>query len=214
MANTGGTNWSANITLTGAGLYRYYIKTTDSLNRTATNPGGAPANYHSFTAATDTVKPVITHTPLSNVPRHQWPATVNAVVTDNIGVDSVWVKWKKSTSGIWNRFNLANTSGNNWSAAFNSDTSQVIYGDVISYKIIARDKSAAHNIDSTAQYNFTIIMQTTFCVGNGTTAIGWPFYTFYMDSRTQMLYLGSEIGSSGGYVMKIGFCSITNNEWI
>lgn len=205
MTNTGGTNWSANITLTGAGLYRYYIKTTDSLNRTATNPGGAPANYHSFTAATDTVKPVITHTPLSNVPRHQWPATVNAVVTDNIGVDSVWVKWKKSTSGIWNRFNLANTSGNNWSAAFNSDTSQVIYGDVISYKIIARDKSAAHNIDSTAQYNFTIIMQTTFCVGNGTTAIGWPFYTFYMDSRTQMLYLGSEIGSSGGYVMKIGF---------
>ncbi|MBN1633630.1 MAG: T9SS type A sorting domain-containing protein [Ignavibacteria bacterium] len=206
MANTGGTNWYANITLTGAGLYRYYIKTTDSLNRTATNPGGAPANYHSFTASTDTVKPVITHTPLTNVPKLQWPATINAIVTDNIGVDSVWVKWQKNNYPVIKRFNLANTSGNEWSAAFNSDTIEVIPGDSIFYRIIARDKSAAHNMDSTLLYSFVITNQAIITIGTGTTAIGWPFYTYYMDSRTDMLYLSNEINiPSGGYITQIGF---------
>ena len=26
-------------------------------------------------------------------------------------------------------------------------------------------------------------------IGTGTTAVGWPYYTFYMGSRTQMVYL-------------------------
>ena len=30
-------------------------------------------------------------------------------------------------------------------------------------------------------------------MGTDTIQIGWPFYTFYMDSRTQMLYLSNEI---------------------
>jgi hypothetical protein len=43
------------------------------------------------------------------------------------------------------------------------------------------------------------------CVGNGTIAAGWPFYTFYMDSRTDMLYLGSEIYFGASLIQHIGF---------
>jgi hypothetical protein len=35
-------------------------------------------------------------------------------------------------------------------------------------------------------------------IGTGTTAVGWPFYSFYHDSRTQMLYTASEIINGGG----------------
>ncbi len=53
------------------------------------------------------------------------------------------------------------------------------------------------------------IGQNVAIIGNGTTACGWPFYTFYMDSRTCMLYTSAEIlasgVSNGGYITKIGF---------
>ena len=210
MTNTSGTNWTANIPGNStSATYRYYIKTADLLGRYATAPSGAPGTLYSFIATADTVKPVITHTPLEDVPKTNWPATVGATVTDNIGLDSVWVRWYKNTTATgWKQFKLINTSGSNFSAAFNSDTSQVAYNDSIYYRIIAQDNSSGHNKDSTALYNFKIIAIANSCIGTGTTATGWPFYTFYMDSRTQMLYTASEIitgGGASGNITKIGF---------
>jgi hypothetical protein len=43
------------------------------------------------------------------------------------------------------------------------------------------------------------------CVGTGATAVGWPYYTFYMDSRTDMLYLSSELGFPASIIQRIGF---------
>ena len=47
-------------------------------------------------------------------------------------------------------------------------------------------------------------------IGTGTITQGYPFYTFYMDSRTQMLYTASELNaagapSSGGYINSLAF---------
>ncbi|MBN1632751.1 MAG: T9SS type A sorting domain-containing protein [Ignavibacteria bacterium] len=208
MINSSGNNWTYNIPGNGQpAIYKYYIKTIDTAGLTSILPIGAPVNYFAFTASPDTVMPVITHTALANVPKLQWPATVSATVTDNIGVDSVWVRWYKNTTanGI-KHFKLLSQSGNSYSAAFNSVQAEVEAGDSIFYRVFARDNSLAHNTDSTALYNFKIINQATIYIGTGTTAIGWPYYTFYMDSRTDMLYLSSEIGlQEGGYIQKIGF---------
>jgi hypothetical protein len=209
MTKTTGNNWTANIPGNNSpAVYRYYIKTADSLNRIVTSPIGAPTSYNSFNANTDTVKPVITHSPLSDQPKNVWPATVNAQVTDNIGVESVWVKWYINSPSTVHQFNLNNTSGNNYSAPFNSDTSQVQYNDVIYYRVFAKDNSSAQNIDSTALYNFTIIAQTTACIGSGSTSVSYPFYTYYEDSKTDMIYTASEIiadGGSAGNITKIAF---------
>ena len=86
MTNSSGNNWTASLPLSGAGLYRYYITATDGLARTATYPSGAPANTVQFTAAADTVKPVIVTTPIGATPQSLWPVSVTATVTDNIGV--------------------------------------------------------------------------------------------------------------------------------
>jgi len=206
LINTGGNNWSANIPGNGsAATYRYYIKTADLLNRVTTSPGGAPSVYHSFQAMPDLVKPVIVHTALGNCPKSQWPCPVSANVTDNIGIDSVWVRWYKNNSGTGvKHFKMNNITGNTFSASFNSDTSQVNYNDSIFYRVFARDNSSNHNTDSTALYQFKIIAVVTACIGSGNTSVSYPFYTYYHDSRTQMIYTSSEIGASG-YIARIGF---------
>ena len=209
MTNSSGTNWTANITLNGAGTYKYYVRTCDNMNRTAYAPGGAPAYYYSFQAMPDTIKPVLTHTPLGDVPKPQWPATVTANATDNIGIDSVWVKWYKNNTGTGiKQFKLLNTSGSTFSAAFNSIISDVNYNDSIFYRVFAQDAGSNHKKDSTLLNKFKIINIVSACVGTGTTAVGYPFYTSYDDSKTDMLYLSSEISSAGGaagLISRIGF---------
>ncbi len=214
MTNSGGNNWTGNIPGNNTNAtYRYYIKGVDNLGRVVTHPGGAPANLHQFIASsTDTTKPVITHTPIGNTPKAIWPVTVNCTATDPFGIDSVWVIWWKNTNPR-TRFNLAKGSGNNWSGPFNSDTSQVAFGDIIHYKIVARDASAQHNIDSTGQYNFTIISEVTVCLGTGTLTSNYPFTTYWMDGRTQILFTAAELAAGGAgtnkNITKIGFNVIT-----
>lgn len=210
MTNTSGNNWTANIPGNGTpSTYRYYLKTADLLGRIATAPSGAPAVLYSFQARPDTVKPVITHTPLNDMPKTSWPATVLASVTDNIGIDSVWVRWYKNTPSTGLKvFRLPNIGGSNFQALFNSDTSQVAFNDSIFYRVIAQDNSSGHNKDSTALYHFKLVAIANACIGTGTTAVGYPYYTFYMDSRTMMLYTAAEIiggGGAPGNITKIGF---------
>ena len=210
MTNTSGSNWTANIPGNGsAATYRYYIKAVDMLSRVVTSPGGAPSSYYSFQAMPDVTKPVIVHTAMGDCPKTSWPSTVTANVTDNIGLDSVWVSWyKNSPSAGYKHFKLLNTSGSTFAAAFNSDTSQVTYNDSIFYRVVAKDCSSNHNMDSTALNTFKIVAIANACIGTGTTAVGYPFYTLYEDSRTQMLYTASEIianGGSGGNITRIGF---------
>ncbi|MBI9035223.1 MAG: T9SS type A sorting domain-containing protein [Bacteroidales bacterium] len=45
----------------------------------------------------------------------------------------------------------------------------------------------------------------TLTLGTGTVTQGYPFYTFYMDSRTQMLYPASEIIAAGGSAGEISW---------
>ena len=214
LTNSSGNNWTGNITLSGAGTYKYYIRTVDNLNRVAFAPGGAPANYYSFQAMPDTVKPAITHTPLPDCPKTAWPSTVTASVTDNIGVDSVWVTWKKNYNGISKRFKLNFTSGTTYTAAFNSIQSEVNFNDTISYKVVAQDISSNHNRDSTALFKFKIISQATACIGTGTTSSNFPFTTYWMDGRTDYLYTAAEIlaaGGGAGSISKVGFTVLTAN---
>ncbi len=214
MTNTSGTNWSANITLSGAGTYRYYIRTADNSGKISFAPLGAPGSYYSFISSIDTVKPVIATTPLGDVPKTSWPASISASVTDNIGVDSVWVKWYKNNTGTGiKQFKLLFISGTNYSSAFNSLNSDVNVNDSIFYRVFARDNSSGHNADSTALYKFKIINLTNICIGSGTTSSNYPFTTFWMDGRTQILFTAAELNAAGmganSAITKVGFNVLT-----
>jgi len=52
-------------------------------------------------------------------------------------------------------------------------------------------------------------------IGNGTSSSNYPYTTYWMDGRTQMLYLASEINADNpnatGYISKIGFNVVSNS---
>ncbi|MBM4158094.1 MAG: T9SS type A sorting domain-containing protein [Ignavibacteria bacterium] len=157
MTSSGGNNWTAGIPGSGnPAVYKYYIKSIDSLGRTALLPYNAPTGYFTFYAGPDTIKPVITHTPITDYPRLYWPATVNCVVTDNIGIDSVWVRWYKNNPTEIKHFALMNTAGSIYSASFNSTIPEINFNDLIFYRIFAQDNSSNHNTDSSDLYSFRI----------------------------------------------------------
>ena len=158
MTNTGGSNYTASIPGNGTvTTYNYYISATDNQGYQTTSPTNAPSNYYSFQTFIDNTPPVITHTPLPNIPASRFPPTVTADVTDNLGIQTVVCEYRKN-GGAVSSFNLNLESGNSYSAAFPSIT--VFPGDLIEYRIKATDNSQQNNISyspATGFHSFNII---------------------------------------------------------
>ncbi|NUN09402.1 MAG: T9SS type A sorting domain-containing protein [Ignavibacteriaceae bacterium] len=146
MTSAGVDSFTANIPGNGSpATYYYYLYAEDNTGGYSTYPAGAPSNKFMFTANTDSVLPVITHTPIGNQFREVWPATVNSNVTDNIGVDSVKVEYKLKSNGQMRSFILNSLGSGNYSGVFNIDTSLIAVGDTLFYKIKAVDAGSLHN---------------------------------------------------------------------
>ncbi len=205
MTNSG-SNYTGSIPGNGANsTYRYYIKAVQSSGKYSRTP-----EFQFKAMLSDTSKPIISHTPIGNCPKTFWPATLSADVTDEFGIDSVWVRWYKSNAvNNVKHFKLLPTGGTNYSAEFNSTRNDVNIGDSIFYKIFAKDNSTNHNTDSTAVYKFKIIGPSYGCIGPGNIPSNYPFTTYWMDGRTQMLLTASELNAAGvsnySPLMGIGF---------
>jgi hypothetical protein len=189
--------------LSGPTTYRYYIKTIDSLNRVGTMPAGAPANYYSFVCSTDTSKPLISHTPIGNVPKQNWPVALITTVTDNSGIDSVWVNWKKNYYGTSKRFKLIGTSGNTYSSVFNSVQADVNPGDTIYYRIIAQDNSSSHNKDSTALYSFKIMQDVGILINYEYIPVNYYLSQNYPNPFNPVTRISYDIPKQGFVTLKI-----------
>ncbi|MBM4158634.1 MAG: M20/M25/M40 family metallo-hydrolase [Ignavibacteria bacterium] len=66
-------------------------------------------------------------------------------------------------------------------------------------------------------YSYEVENYSIATIGTGTSSTGYPFYTFYHDSRTDMLFLASEINASGGiagFITKIGFDVISASSQV
>jgi hypothetical protein len=172
---------------------------------------GGPSGQNSNYIGIDAISiirgnlPSIIYTPLGNCPRGYWPPKVFCQVNDNYGVDSVWVDWRKN-NGPYNRFNLTHDSVNKWSNTFNSTVFQVVVGDSIFYRIIARNISRYE--DSTLQFKFCILAEPICCIGTGNISIGWLLPLMFTDSRTDILYTAQDIiaaGGSAGNIVAIAF---------
>jgi hypothetical protein len=211
MTQSGGNNWSANIPGNGTpAQYRYYIKTKDNNGKESRLPVNSPSAYFSFLTGADTSKPVISHTPDYYPTYRLWPDTLLVSVTDNKGLDSVWVRWyRNNTSTGIKHFRLNNVQDDFYKGNFNSTQQQVEPNDSVYYKIFASDNSSNHNTDSTVLYKIKLNSYYNTFVGNGTISTPYPYRTFYTDSRTELLYTAAELTANGGTgpsrVMAIGF---------
>lgn len=136
----------------------YYIYAVDTTGAFNTDPMGAPSNAHQFHVGTDVTPPTITHTPIrSQFPQTRWPAVVRAQVTDNLGVDTVYVEWTYNGTSQ-SPFGLTPQGGDQYEGAF--PLPAVNLGDVIEYRIVAIDASSGANQTTepaSGYHTFTIV---------------------------------------------------------
>lgn len=157
MTNSGGQNWTANIPGNGAtGTYKYYIRAKDVSGRIKYFPENAPAQYLQFLVTDDNTPPVITHTPLTNMPKGNFPPALNVYVADVLPLDSVWVRWYKNNTPV-RHFKMQQLTDQDFTGVFNASMGEVYIGDSVFYKVFAQDASIAHRKDSTILHKFRIV---------------------------------------------------------
>lgn len=150
MTTDDGTTYHAAIPLPETpSVVSYYIEVVDEESQVTRLPEGAPDAPFVFVAGPDGEAPVIAHTPLTQTSIYGWPPLVEAVVTDNIAVDTVYVDYRitdNETSVV-----LADSSfgltpqGTAFSGLF-PDVDFILRGrESVSYRIYAVDASASHN---------------------------------------------------------------------
>lgn len=122
----------------------YFLRTYRSPSVFKDFPGLKNNRYHIFIGI-DTVKPVITHTPVAYYLQTVDSIKFNARVTDNLGVDSVYVEYKINM-GSSKFIRLKEGKPDNYSAVFNARSLSLKGHDSIEYKIFAVDKAMTPNI--------------------------------------------------------------------
>lgn len=141
---------NATMTLVSGSIYRgqipaqpmgttvyYYVRALDLAGLVGTSPGDAPATLHSFHVRADTGPPSIQHTPFADTGDQTGPYLIRATVTDDIGITSVQVYYRRN-GGTETALTAAAVGGGVYEAAIPGPSSA---GDVISYYIVATDAS-------------------------------------------------------------------------
>lgn len=152
MAPTGTANeFSAALPNAGAVTYGYYITVKDNLNRIITKPGTftedgeAPVQrLFVFEAGPDTRKPFINHTPKPFLLADDTELTIEAIISDNIGVASATLDYQ--INGV-DQTPIAFTlkAGTDSTYTVTIPLPPLQNGDQVKYRIRATDSSVAQN---------------------------------------------------------------------
>lgn len=122
----------------------YYFYVVDKFLRTYRSPSLAEKNPYTVFIGTDTVKPIITYNPNDYYFEKVDSIPFKATVTDNIGVDTVYIEYKLNNDPV-NTFGLNAEGQDTFSSNVNVRPWSLKGGDSISYRIVAVDRSQGHN---------------------------------------------------------------------
>lgn len=144
--------FSASIPSTGsATTYGYFISIKDNLNRSIFKPGviaedgKSPYNfYYIFEAGPDTQAPFINHTPKPFILADETELTIEAIISDNIGVLSASLEYQ--INGVDQAtVSLILKPGTDSTYAATVPLPVLQNGDKVKYRIRAKDSSVAQN---------------------------------------------------------------------
>jgi hypothetical protein len=145
--------------------YAYYITVEDNLSRTFSNPGlmhtqseSPEQNFNIVNIAPDTEAPKIVHTPVDFIFETDTEIVVEAFITDNIVVSFVALEYQINGGPIQTQ--VMGNFGNTRFAATISLPTSLLVGDLIKYRILARDGSAASNQTIAPATNFYTVFVT------------------------------------------------------
>ena len=124
------------------GKIYYFVSAGDTSGRIGTSPRGAPAALDSFKIKPDMIPPSIVHEPLRYQPPSFSTFEVSADITDNFGIEEVWLHFKQNTE-IVSEVPMQLAENDNYSAVI--DSLSIAPGDSFQYRIMAVDASQSHN---------------------------------------------------------------------
>jgi hypothetical protein len=144
VKNNQSNEYSTIFTPKSTGIFQYYLKITDENDRDFHIPTEAPSITHKVTVGPDLTLPVIAHSAIPYYLNNGKNLEVNAEVTDNTQIDSVFVEYTLNGTKQ-NTFVLKPDTGKNFKGNFNFNPSTLKDADVVEYRIIATDKSLMKN---------------------------------------------------------------------
>jgi hypothetical protein len=127
-----------------SGEVDYYFSATDVTGRRFVYPSNAPKRYLSFNIGVDRQLPVIRHEPVKFMLSSSPSAKIEAEVTDNLGIKSVYVEYLVS-GGVMKQMPLVNTDKNIYSGTLSLPKGSIKGGEKVSYRIVAVDASNQAN---------------------------------------------------------------------
>lgn len=122
----------------------YYFFVIDDFSRVYNSPSLAGKRPYTVFIGTDTVKPVISHTPAEYYFEKIDSLILKANVDDNLGVDTVYIEYNVN-SGPAKYSGLTSGHNNEYSLRLTIGYELLKGGDILNYRIIAVDKASGRN---------------------------------------------------------------------
>jgi hypothetical protein len=146
--------------------YAYFITVEDNLARLFRNPGlvytqnQAPEqNINIVDIGPDTEGPTIIHTPVDFIFETDSQIAIEALVTDNITLAQVTLEFQID-GGATQSLPMSKTAATDTYSATIQVPASLAVGDLVKYRIIARDASASTNQSSSPAANFYTVFVT------------------------------------------------------
>jgi hypothetical protein len=124
---------------------QYYFFVKDCFSRVYRSPSMIAFNKYEAYVGTDTVKPVILHTPVSYVLQTDDTISFNVSAADNIKMDSVYLEYKIN-DGAPVYIGLKHSAGYRYKVILEPGKLNLKGGDSISYRLFARDSAKTANL--------------------------------------------------------------------
>lgn len=138
-------NYTASVSIPSYGInLEYYISAEDCLGRVYKSPSYTDKYHYSVYIGIDTVKPVIIHTRLTSFFEKVNSINFEAKVTDNLGVDTVYLEYIVN-DGTPSYLGLIAGGNDIYSNNLYPRALSLASGDSIRYRIIAIDKAGSPN---------------------------------------------------------------------
>jgi hypothetical protein len=186
-------NYTANILIPSFDIkLEYYLFAKDRFARIFRSPSFINKFRYSVFIGTDTVKPVISHTPEAYYLDAVDSIRFDAVVTDNLGIDTVYVEYKVN-EGTSEFVGLKADGKDGFSNIISAGPLSLKGGDSLLYRIIAFDSAATANkgILPKSGY-FSVKIETVNPVADSYT-------TDFSDASSDFLNNGFEINKPAGF---------------
>lgn len=150
LTHLAGDQYEGQIMLSGTpGVVEYYVEVLDTEGRRSVLPQSAPVTKFSFNVGPDNIAPTIDHEPIAVTSLIVWPLSINALVTDNLEVDTVRVDYElRNTDDVLvssGTVGLVRGSSGEFEGPLDIDPNILEDDWRLDYAIVAIDKSIAAN---------------------------------------------------------------------